>query len=33
MAGIKVEKHPKFKDIVQFEGWCNRYWVKNYKEE
>jgi hypothetical protein len=33
MAGIKVEKHPKFKDIVQFENWCNVYWVKHYKED
>jgi hypothetical protein len=33
MAGVKVEKHPKFKDIVQFENWCNVYWVKHYTEE
>lgn len=29
MGGQKVEKHPKFKDIGQFEGWCNTYWANN----
>lgn len=29
MAGALVSKHPKFRDIVQFEDWCNRYWVKH----
>lgn len=28
MAGKMVNKHPKFKDIVQFENWCNVYWTK-----
>lgn len=29
MAGVKIEKHPKFKDIVQFENWCNKFWATN----
>ena len=28
MAGVTVEKHPKFKNIDQFEDWCNVYWAK-----
>lgn len=28
MAGQKIEKHPKFKHIGQFEGWCNTYWAR-----
>ena len=32
MADKKVEKHPKFKDIVQFENWCNKYYA-NGKDE
>lgn len=29
MAGVKIDKHPKFKDIVQFENWCNKFWATN----
>lgn len=30
MAGIIVNKHPKFSNIEQFENWCNRYWANHY---
>lgn len=29
MAGIRIKKHPKFKHIVHFEDWCNKFWVTN----
>lgn len=29
MSGTLVSKHPRFRDVVQFEDWCNRYWVKH----
>lgn len=28
IAGKRIEKHPKFKNIEQFETWCNVYIVK-----
>ena len=27
--GKKIEKHPVFKNISQFESWCNRYKAEN----
>lgn len=32
MAGKKEEKHPKFKDIAQFEKWCNIYYATGKDE-
>lgn len=29
MAGVKIEEHPKFKNITHFENWCNTYWANN----
>lgn len=29
MAGQLIETHPKFKNIDQFEDWCNRYWANH----
>lgn len=29
MAGVRINDHPKFEDIVQFEDWCNVFWVEN----
>lgn len=29
MAGQLIERHPKFKNITQFEDWCNRYWANH----
>lgn len=29
MAGVRIEKHPRFEDIVQFENWCNEFWATN----
>lgn len=29
MAGVKIEKHPKFEGIGEFEGWCDVFWVEN----
>lgn len=32
MAGKEVAKHPRFKNVPQFEDWCNRYWATHYDE-
>lgn len=29
IAGKVIDKHPKFRNIVQFEDWCNRYFGQN----
>ena len=27
--GCTIDKHPKFKNIEVFEGWCRRYFVEH----
>lgn len=32
IAGKLIEKHPKFKDVVKFENWCNVFFAEGRDE-